>query len=124
MTRIPENIRRAVRIAVLITAVLGVMLMILPGRGESEAVSAELSRSGMTEQKLKGLCEMVDGVGEATVAMTFAADDESRICGIGIVCDGGDDPITREKLISLVSAACGVGANKIYVAGAKARAAE
>ena len=37
------------------------------------------------------------------------------ICGIGIVCTGGDDAIVRREITALLSAAFGIGSNKIYV---------
>ena len=40
-----------------------------------------------------------------------------EIVGIGIVCTGGNDPATRQAIISLVSAAFNVSTNKIYVTG-------
>ena len=39
-----------------------------------------------------------------------------KIVGIGIVCEGGDDPALRQSVISLVSAAFDVPTNRIYVA--------
>ncbi len=39
------------------------------------------------------------------------------ISGIGIVCDGGNDPTVRQEIIGLLSAAFGVGSHKIYVTG-------
>ena len=43
--------------------------------------------------------------------------ESPRIVGIGIVCEGGDDPNVRQSIIRLVSAAFDVGAHKIYVVG-------
>ena len=43
------------------------------------------------------------------------------IAGIGVVCDGGGDASVRRELISLLSAAYGVGTNKIYVTASSAR---
>lgn len=38
-----------------------------------------------------------------------------RVTGIGVTCRGGKDPTVRAELTSLLSAAFGVGANKIYI---------
>ena len=43
--------------------------------------------------------------------------DAPRIAGIGIVCTGGDDPVIKQRITLLVSAAFDVSANKIYVTG-------
>ena len=77
-----------------------------------------------TEEKIKNLCEKVRGVGETTVAVTLSgvsydSENTGEICGIGIVCEGGDDPEVVYRLLSLVSAACGVSTDKIYIAGAE-----
>ncbi len=42
--------------------------------------------------------------------------DAPKIVGIGVVCRGGGDAVTRAELTALLSAAFGVGASKIYIA--------
>lgn len=100
------------------------------------------------EAKIKNLCEQVDGVSDVTVALSleggyeyvYATDgsddyvlvgsgnDESgmflgqkapKISGIGIVCAGGGDPGVQKELLSLISAACGIGTNKIFITEAQ-----
>lgn len=41
------------------------------------------------------------------------------IAGVGIVCEGGADPWVQNELTALVSAAFGIGANKIHVSAAQ-----
>ena len=65
--------------------------------------------------------------GESTSYITVGSgDDESlvyiterlpAILGIGVVCTGGMDPTVRREVTALLSAAFGVGSNKIYVTG-------
>lgn len=43
--------------------------------------------------------------------------ENPEIAGIGIVCSGGEDVCVREEIISMVSAAFDLGANKIFVSG-------
>lgn len=100
------------------------------------------------EAKIKNLCERVEGVSNVTVAIsleggyeyvyaTDASDDyvlvgsgndeggmflgqrAPKISGIGIVCKGGGDPRIQNELLSLISAACGVGTNKIFITEAQ-----
>lgn len=100
------------------------------------------------ESKIKELCEKVDGVRNVSVAVSLSSGGEyvyakdgrddyvlvgsgnyesgvllsekaPQISGIGIVCDFGNDANVKHRLISLVSAACGVGSNKIFIAEAK-----
>ncbi len=40
-----------------------------------------------------------------------------EILGIGVVCSGGNDPRVQNEVTRLLSAAFGVGSNKIYVTG-------
>ncbi len=54
------------------------------------------------------------GEGESLVYITERA---PAITGIGVVCSGGMDPTVRREVTGLLSAAFGVGANKIYVTG-------
>ena len=67
--------------------------------------------------------------GESTSYITIGSgDDESlvyiterapAITGIGVVCTGGMDAAIRREITALLSAAFGVGSNKIYVTGRK-----
>ena len=56
------------------------------------------------------------GSSEGAVLICY---ENPEIGGIGIVCEGGDDPTVRHAVVALVSAAFDVGTNKIYVASAK-----
>lgn len=40
---------------------------------------------------------------------------QPEVAGVGIVCGGGADPAVQNELIALVSAAFGIGTNKIHV---------
>lgn len=44
---------------------------------------------------------------------------QPQIAGVGIVCTGGGDPYLQNELTALVSAALGVGTNKIHVSAAQ-----
>lgn len=65
--------------------------------------------------------------GESTSYITVGSGDEESlvyiterlppILGIGVVCTGGMDPAVRREVTALLSAAFGVGSNKIYVTG-------
>jgi stage III sporulation protein AG len=54
------------------------------------------------------------GSGESLVYIT---QKPPEIVGIGVVCGGGMDPTVRQEITALLSAALGVGSNKIYVTG-------
>lgn len=123
---------------ILVCAALGVVLMLfVPSSGVKSAAEPEQDwQTYITalEEKAAALCSRVEGVQEVTVAISLAQGVEyvytdtdaretlllterpPRISGIGVVCTGGEDPVTVEKLVSLLSAAFGVGANRIYIA--------
>ena len=110
------------------------------GEGEAElyGYAAEL------EKKIASLCSQVEGVSHVTVAVSleggfeyvYATDSQGKVitvgsgssssgvivkkkppklAGVGVVCSGGGDPETRQKLISLIGAAYGIGANRIFI---------
>lgn len=56
------------------------------------------------------------GSGSAQKAVAVGYENP-EIAGVGIVCCGGEDPATAQKLISLVSAAFHISSNKIFVCG-------
>lgn len=123
-------------------AALGLALMLFGGlAGGSETEPSEPAQDWQTytaalEEKAAALCTRVAGVRDVTVAVSLAqgveyvyADEDARetlllterppqISGIGVVCTGGDDPATVQTLVSLLSAAFGVGTNRIYVTAA------
>lgn len=49
--------------------------------------------------------------------LVFLTEKAPAITGIGVVCTGGNDPTVRQEITSLLSAAFGIGTNKIYVTG-------
>lgn len=99
------------------------------------------------EEKAAALCGQVAGVTDVTVAISLAqgveyvyAEGEDggylttgsgaaqsalllterppQVSGIGVVCRGAEDPGTVQTLLSLLSAAFGVGSNRIFITAA------
>lgn len=129
-------------------AAVGILLLWLGrGEGSGDAVPTAASdwrgEISVLEEKAAVLCSRVAGVEEVTVVISlaqgaeyvYAAGESSylgsgnsgerlvterppQIGGIGVVCRGADDPETVQKLVSLLSAAFGVGTNRIYIAAA------
>ncbi len=52
-------------------------------------------------------------------SLVYVTERAPAIVGIGVVCTGGMDPAVRKEITALLSAAFGVGSNKIYVTGGK-----
>ena len=134
--------------------VLGIVLLgidKLPKKSNDDKGNAVISLSeyeSELEEKIRVLCEKVDGVSNVSVAVSFSSGGEyvyakdgrddyvlvgsgssesgvllsekaPKISGIGVVCNFGGNESTKYHLISLISAACGVGKNKIFIAEAK-----
>ena len=105
-------------------ALMGVLLMLGDNGNE---IKEDGGPAAFMEEKIKQLCESVEGVGDVKVAVTVESylrssagtQYSSDVRGIGIVCRGGDDPSTAQKLLSLISAACDVPTNRIYITGGK-----
>lgn len=96
------------------------------------------------EEKIRIFCQQVEGVGRASVTVSlesgyrrvyatedasyvmvgsgsnrgtvYLTDEPPTIGGIAVICEGGGDPVVRQRLIGLLTAAYGIGANKIYIA--------
>ena len=71
-----------------------------------------------TETKTSSVGESVQyiviGSGD-NESLVYITERVPRICGIGLVCDGGDDAQVRREVTYLLSAAFEVPTNKIYV---------
>ena len=52
-------------------------------------------------------------------SLVYITERAPAITGIGVVCTGGRDATVRREVTALLSAAFGVGSNKIYVTGRK-----
>ncbi|MBR0443203.1 MAG: hypothetical protein IIX15_02580 [Clostridia bacterium] len=71
-------------------------------------------KDGMSERQ-EQYVTVGSGSSEQTILLTRTP---PALSGIGIVCCGGGDAAVRQELMSLLSAAFGIGSNKIYIAEA------
>ncbi len=112
--------------------------------GAQTAIPSASEYEEALERRLETLCRAVDGAGEVRVMVTFAGGYRSlyekdadgacatvgsgktesavlsslqspEILGVGIVATGAGSEQVRGELLSLVSAALGVGTHKIYI---------
>lgn len=51
--------------------------------------------------------------------LVYLSQEVPAILGIGVVCEGGDDPRVQKEVTALISAAFGLSSHKIYVTGGK-----
>ncbi|MBQ9783710.1 MAG: hypothetical protein IJW44_04230 [Clostridia bacterium] len=101
VTKICSQVKGAGRVSVVVTL-----------KGGYRAVYATDSQSTGSGYKNSTVLTG-SGSSEGAVLVCY---ENPEIGGIGIVCDGGDDPLVRQSVVSLVAAAFNVGTNKIYVA--------
>ena len=132
-------------VAVALLVGIGLLVLSKSPSGEVSSEDTQLSQYARElEEKIEQICSRVQGVSHVSVAVSFrggfeyvyATDERGNIissggsgavvkqktpeiAGIGIVCIGGGNDALRERIISLVSAVCGVGTNRIYVTEAK-----
>lgn len=82
-------------------------------RGGYRAIYATDAQYGSSVSKSE---TVLIGSGSSEQALLVGYENP-EIAGIGIVCSGGDDAYVRAEIISMVSAAFDLGANKIFVSG-------
>jgi hypothetical protein len=109
--------------ALKIIAAVGILLIIIifisdfagfslfSGGGKTDtAYAAEI------ETRLKNIIEQISGVGEVNVMITLAGSgDPPAVRGAAVVCEGGEDPIVRQKVIETASKVLGVSTAKVSV---------
>lgn len=116
----------------MVAAAVGVFLMLIGGK--TEVAPAEYSSdvyAKKIESELLALCSSVAGVSDCSVAVSFLsgytyeyssrgdviAVNNPKVCGVAIVCRGGEIPTIERELVKLVSAYLGLGASQISVSG-------
>ena len=82
-------------------------------KGGYQAIYATDSQSGNTSSKNQ---TVIIGSGSAEQAI-LEGYSYPEIAGVGIVCHGGDSYVIKNKIVSLVSSAFNISANKIFVVG-------
>ena len=104
---------------ILIILIAGIVLLVIAEKDvkKDTSIQSSLNTETSLEIKIRTLCERVDGVSSVNVAVS--TDGDGEIVGIGIVCRGGGEPKIQRELLSLVSAACGVGSNRIFITEAQ-----
>ncbi len=113
------------------------------GETVSEEYNAEEYKKSLTAE-VTALCRAVAGAGDLSVAITFVGKEEyvyatdlsssggedyvmssgkglllrvehPEVAGVGVVCEGADDPVVREALSRLISSLVGVPQNRIAI---------
>ena len=109
------------KIAALVGSVQGVgaVTVVVTLEGDFTCVYAtdteRSERDGVMEEHTQYVT-VGSGSNEQTVLLTRRY---PRVCGIGIVCQGGGDATVRREILSLLSATYGLPTNQIYITEAK-----
>ena len=82
-------------------------------KGGYRAIYATDSQAGSSNSKNQ---TVIIGSGSSEKALLVGYENP-EIAGIGIVCSGGNDPVLRQNIISVISSAFNISTNKIFVAG-------
>ena len=101
------------------------LLLIIAVSSFSESRGSDSLETTDTERRLEELCNLVRGVSNAKVMITYEAKTvssiigqdrtENTISGIAIVCDGGADPIVQLELHRLIDALFDISSTRITV---------
>ena len=95
-----------------------VQVMVTLSGGSEYVYARDLQSKTGTDSYTWEETNVIVGSGSAQSPLLLMKKQPS-IAGVGIVCEGGADPTVQNELTALVSAAFGIGANKIYVSAAQ-----
>lgn len=82
------------------------LLLIVIGSGED--TTTEPNQDG----QLAELCSSVDGVGECRVMVTYR---DGEVYAVAIICEGAENPKTRERLLDIITSIYGIGSNRVTI---------
>ena len=100
---------------VLIVALLGVALMLLPrGEPSRKAETAAPETRGSVQSEMEATLAAFDGVGRLRLMLTEDVAAQ-RWAGAVIVCEGGGSAAVRLQLTQAVSALTGLSSDKIAI---------
>ena len=126
----------------ILLAVLGIALVIWGSNLSSEgkysqsqytknADTAEAYRKQL-ESEIASMCQEIRGVGKVKVMITLTDGEQydysggkvvatkmPRVCGVAIICEGGENERIKAEITQMVSALLEVGTHRIYVGKSK-----
>ena len=97
------------RLKIGLVLLIGILLILLSGLGGEKA--AEPSGE---EERVAEICSLMEGVGECRVMMTYRGESE-EVYAVMVLCEGGESPKVREKIISMLSSLYGIGSHRIEI---------
>lgn len=97
--------------------------------GSQTSVSAEIYGDNL-EKELKEIISKISGVGRCEILLTMensveyvylsngdtkTKSIEPTVRGVAVVCDGGENPVTKEKIIDVVTKALNISSSRVSV---------
>ena len=96
--------KKIIIVVLLIAILIGTVYIIDKGKSNTVSTAANSAKSA-TEVKLTEILSSIDGVGRTDVMIT---EEEGKIVGVVIVCDGADNLMTRSNILNAVSTALNI----------------
>ncbi len=100
---VKEN-KKIIIVVLLIAILIGTVYLIDKGKKSSSSISASKEKTA-TEVKLTGILSSIDGVGATDVMIT---ENEGKILGVVIVCEGANNIMTRSNILNAVATALNI----------------
>ena len=97
--------KKIIIVVLLIAILIGTVYLIDKGKGSKSSTTINYSAKSETEQKLTGILSSIEGVGKTDVMIT---EEEGKIVGVVIVCEGADNLMTRSNILNAVSTALNI----------------
>lgn len=103
------------------------------GKEEQELAQSSMSAEAYgdeLEKELKTIVSRVSGVGRCEILLTMensveyvylsngdtkTKSIEPTVRGVAVVCDGGDDPVTKERILDVVTKALDIPSSRVSV---------
>ena len=96
--------KKIIIVVLLLAILIGTVYIIDKGKTNSSSAVSNSAKSA-TEVKLTEILSSIDGVGKTDVMIT---EEEGKIVGVVIVCEGADNLMTRSDILNAVSTALNI----------------
>ena len=103
--------KKIIIVVLLLAVLIGTVYIIDKGKSKTTSTVASSAKSE-TEVKLTGILSNIDGVGKTDVMIT---EEEGKIVGVVIVCEGADNLMTRSNILNAVSTALNIDKKNIAI---------
>ena len=96
--------KKIIIVVLLLAILIGTVYIIDKGKANTASTATNSSKSA-TEIKLTGILSSIDVVGKTDVMIT---EEEGKIVGVVIVCEGAGNLMTRSNILNAVSTALNI----------------